>query len=107
MVNSNFTSNLSYFDFHNLLGADVAVNYNSEYKDLGLNSEFTSLVGQTGGKVFEKDDIETLIDFIKEKSKRIKVNSTEFKWPFVIIAIILLLFEIFLRRVWENKSYTG
>jgi uncharacterized membrane protein len=93
--------------FHNLLGADVAVNYNSEYKDLGLNSEFTSLVGQTGGKVFEKDDIETLIDFIKEKSKRIKVNSTEFKWPFVIIAIILLLFEIFLRRVWENKSYTG
>jgi len=91
--------------FHNILGADVAVNYNTEYKDLGLNSEFISLVAQTGGKVFEKDDIETLIDFIKEKSKRIKVNATEIKWPFVLIAIILLLFEIFLRRVWENKSY--
>ncbi|MBS3102621.1 VWA domain-containing protein [Candidatus Woesearchaeota archaeon] len=91
--------------FHNVLGADFAVNYNSEYEKLGLNREFTSLVTQTGGKVFERDDVEEMIAFIKEKSKRIKVDATEFKWPFVLAAIILLLFEIFLRRIWENKSY--
>lgn len=91
--------------FHNILGADVAVNYNTEYKDLGLNKEFTNLVEQTGGKIFEKDDIVGIIEFVKEKSRRIKVNATELKWPFVIIAIILFLFEIFLRRIWENKGY--
>ena len=93
--------------FHNVLGADVAVNYNSEYVNLGLNKEFTSLVEQTGGKVFKKEEINEIINFVKEKSKRISVNATEFKWPFVLAAIILLLFEIFLRRIWENKGYTG
>ncbi len=93
--------------FHNILGAEVAVNYNAEYKDLGINNEFLSLVEQTGGKVFEKDDVEGIIEFLKEKSKRIKVNATELKWPFVLIALILFLFEVYLRRVWENKSYMG
>lgn len=93
--------------FHNILGADVAVNYKTEYMNLGINNEFTSLVEQTGGRVFEKEDIEGIIEFVKEKSKRIKVNATEFKWPFVLIAIGLLLFEIFLRRLWEDKSFKG
>jgi uncharacterized membrane protein len=91
--------------FYNFLGADAAVNYKEEFKDLGINQDFIELVTQTGGKVFEKDDILGLIDFIKEKSKRIKVNSTEFKWPFLVIALILFLVEVGLRRLWEDEGY--
>jgi len=91
--------------FYNFLGADVAVNYKKEYRDLGVNEEFIKLVEQTQGRVFDKDDIEEIIEFSKEKSKRIKVNATEFKWPFLVIALILFLAEIGLRRLWENKSY--
>lgn len=93
--------------FHNLLGADVAVNYNTEYEKLGMNKEFTDLVQKTGGRIFEKDDIENIIEFVKEKSKRIKINTTEIKWPFIVAAITLFLFEIMLRRLWENRSIRG
>ena len=91
--------------FYNFLGADAAVNYKNEFKNLGINDEFIKLVEQTQGKVFDKDDIDKILEFIKEKSKRIKVDTTEFKWPFLIAALFLFLTEIGLRRLWENKSY--
>jgi len=91
--------------FYNFLGADVAVNYKDEFGDLGVDNEFIKLVEQTQGKVFDKNDIDAILEFVKEKSKRIKVNTTPFKWPFLTIALILFLVEIALRRVWENRSY--
>jgi uncharacterized membrane protein len=91
--------------YYNFLGADVAVNYKDEFKDLGVNQEFIELVEQTQGKVFDKDDIDSILEFVKEKSKRKKIDTTEFKWPFLVIALILFLGEIGLRRLWENKSY--
>jgi hypothetical protein len=91
--------------FYDFLGADVAVNYKKEFSDLGINEEFIDLVEQTQGKVFDKDDIESIIEFVKEKSKRIKVDSTEFKWPFLVAALILFLVDIGLRRLWEIRNY--
>ena len=91
--------------FHTFFGADVAVNYKNEFKDLGINNEFITLVEQTQGKVFDKNDLDAILKFIKEKSKRIKVDSTELKWPFLLIALLLFLAEIGLRRLWENKDY--
>ncbi len=91
--------------FYNFLGADAAVNYKEEFKDLGLNNEFLNLVEQSGGKVFDKDDANSILEFAREKSKRIKVNSKEFKWPFLLIALILFLSDIALRRIWEMRNY--
>ena len=62
-------------------------------------------IEQTGGEVFDKDDIDRIIEFAKEKSKRIKVDTREFKWPFLVIALILFLVDIGLRRLWEIKNY--
>lgn len=91
--------------FYNFLGADAAANYKEEFKDLGINQEFLELVEQTGGRVFDKEDIDGILDFVNEKSKRIKVDTTEYKWPFLLGALILFLGEIGLRRIWENKGY--
>ena len=91
--------------FYNFFGADAAVNYKHEFSDLGVNTEFTTLVEQTQGQVFNEDDTEEILEFIREKSKRLKVNTTDFKWPFILLVIILLLVEILLRRIWENQSY--
>ncbi len=91
--------------FYSFLGADAAVNYKREFNELGVNSEFLSLVEQSGGKVFDKKDIDSILEFAREKSKRIKVNSREFKWPFLLIALILFLADIALRRLWEMKNY--
>jgi uncharacterized membrane protein len=90
--------------FFNFLGADVAVNYNTEYLNLGINEDFINLINSTGGRIFEKDDLEGIIDFVIEKSRRIKIDSTDFVWPFALMVIVLFLVEIFIRRLWENKK---
>jgi uncharacterized membrane protein len=90
--------------YYNFLGSDTAVNYKKEFKGLGINIEFLELVEQTGGRIFDKDDIDSIIEFAKEKSKRIKVDRTSIRWPFLVLAIILLLGDIGLRRWWEIKS---
>jgi len=91
--------------FYNFLGADAAVNYKEEFNELGVNDEFLNLVKQSGGKVFGKEDTNSILEFAREKSKRIKINSREFKWPFLLIALILFLADITLRRIWEMKNY--
>lgn len=91
--------------FYNFLGADVAVNYNIEYGGLGVNKGFINLINSTGGSVFEKDDLDGIIDFVIEKSRRIKIESTNFVWPFALMALTLFLIEIVIRRLWENKVF--
>ncbi|MBI2652222.1 VWA domain-containing protein [Candidatus Woesearchaeota archaeon] len=88
--------------YKELLGATFAVNYNDEYANLGVNPEFTTLVEKTGGKVFELTDTKGIIEFIKAKSKRIKIDSTDYRWPFAIVALVLFLSEIAIRRYREN-----
>ncbi len=88
--------------YKEVLGATFAVNHNDEYANLGINSEFTTLVEKTGGKVFEPADIKGIIEFVKAKSKRIKIDSTDYRWPFAVIAMLLFLSEIGLRRYREN-----
>ncbi|MEK6984139.1 MAG: VWA domain-containing protein [Nanoarchaeota archaeon] len=85
-----------------VLGATFAVNYNDEYANLGVNPEFTNLVDKSGGKVFEPDDTKGILEFIRAKSKRIKIDSTDYRWPFAIIALALFLSEIAIRRYREN-----
>ncbi len=88
--------------YKEILGATFAVNYNDEYANLGINSEFTTLVDKTGGKIFDPSDINGIIEFVKAKSKRIKIESTDYRWPFAIMALALFLAEIGIRRYREN-----
>ena len=88
--------------YKDVLGATFGVNYNDEYANLGISKEFTSLVEKTGGKVFDPSDTKAIIEFIKAKSKRIKIDSTDYRWPFAIIALSLFLGEIAIRRYREN-----
>ncbi len=88
--------------YKEILGATFAVDYNDEYANLGSNPEFLNLVEKSGGKIFEPDDIKGLVEFVKAKSKRIKIDSTDYRWPFAIMAMLLFLTEIGIRRYREN-----
>ena len=88
--------------WNEVLGATFAVNYNDEFANLGINPEFTELVQKTGGKVFNPNDTKEIIDFVKAKSKRIKIDSTDYRWPFAIFAMALFLVDIGIRRYREN-----
>ena len=90
--------------YKEMLGATFAVNYNDEYANLGINPEFTTLVDKTGGKAFEPSDTKGILEFVRAKSKRIKIDSTDYRWPLAIIAMLLFLSEIGIRRYRENME---
>ncbi|MEK6808714.1 MAG: VWA domain-containing protein [Nanoarchaeota archaeon] len=90
--------------YFEILKTKYAVNYPEEYNDLGINQDFHDLVLQTGGEIFEPDDIEKIISTIKRVSKRIKTTEVNYRYIFVISAIILFLLDIGLRRLWENRN---
>lgn len=85
--------------FQNILTATFAVNYPAEYEMMGLNPELKKIAESTGGKMFNKDDVDGIIEFTKTKAKRSVVTKQTVRQPFIIAAIILLLIEIFIRRI--------
>ncbi len=90
--------------FAKILDAIVAVNYNEEYEKLGMNPELIELVTVSGGYVFDPEDIEKIKDTIINLSRRVKIKTINYKWPFIIIAIIVFLIDILYRRIKENLS---
>ena len=86
----------------NIFGAQMAVNYNLEYQNLGLNPQLKDLVAITGGKTFSINQTNDLIDFIKSKSKRQVRDTVYYRWPFLLAALLLFLLEICIRRIKEN-----
>jgi len=92
---------------YNVLGAKVAVNYADEYKELGVNNELYGLVTLTKGSVFKKDDVDDIVEAVKSLSKRVKTKIISYAWPFTIIALLLLVIEIVMRKIKENKITKG
>jgi len=89
----------SQLGFQSVAGALFAVNYETEFEGLGLNSELEKIAGSTGGRVFMPDDIDGIVEHAKTKAKRV-INSRDYvRWPFISLAIILFLLEIFIRRI--------
>ena len=90
--------------FNEFFGAVMAVNTNSEFQKIGMNPSLSDIVTITGGKMFSASQTEELIEFVKSQSKRIETKTIYYRWPFVIAAIVLLLIEIFIRRLRENRN---
>ena len=89
--------------FQNILAATFAVNYPSEYEMMGFNPELKRITESTGGKIFNKDDINDIADFTKTKATRSITTKQTVRQPFVIAALILLLIEIFIRRITRRE----
>ncbi len=90
--------------FYNFLDASVAVNYNDEYGKIGLNPDLVNLVGATGGSIFKQDEIDKIVEKVKSTSQRVETQEVSLRWPFVLCALVLLLFEIMIRRLREFRK---
>jgi len=55
-------------------GATYAVNYAEEYDRIGQGEYLNSLVTSTGGKFFNNDEIDDIIDYSKSRTKRQILN---------------------------------
>ncbi len=89
--------------FFEVLGNYIGVSYQTEYEQVGINSELKELVSMTGGELFEKNDIEGMIDKAISTSKRKETTEKSLRWPFFMAAILLFFFEILVRKVRENR----
>ncbi|MBI2564649.1 VWA domain-containing protein [Candidatus Woesearchaeota archaeon] len=88
--------------FLSILDGIIASNYPEEYQHLGMNPELEGVVLSTGGNVFDQDDIESILDHVKSHSKRVVTQKVIIRWPFILIALIIFLMEIFIRRYLRN-----
>ncbi len=89
--------------FTEILGKTVAVNYNTEYRDIGVNPDLAEVVSATGGKMLDPNDVKQIVDQIKISSKRVKTDNVYYRWQFIVAALIIFLVELFGRRVMENR----
>jgi uncharacterized membrane protein len=88
--------------FRTVLGAMYGVNYDWEYQKLGSSEELGTLVTSTNGKIFEPTDVDAIVQHVKSVSRRVIVEKTSFRGYFVLLALILLISEIVIRRIRET-----
>ena len=89
--------------FHSLLEAVYAANYEREYQELGINPELSKIVALSGGKLFKPTDAKQIVQYIKTNSYRERVEKKDLKKNFLLLAMLLFLIEIALRRFKENE----
>ena len=89
--------------FQSILNAKFAANYPAEYEGVSFNNKLESIVQSTGGQLFDAKDIQTIVNAIRTQARRTIDERSYFRWPFVIAAMIMFLFEICVRRLHENK----
>jgi len=89
--------------FKEVLGAVFAVTYPAEYENLGFSQELESVVFNTGGKIFDRGDVDEMVEHVVTRSKRERVVKESLRWPFVIAVVVLFLIEIFIRRVIKQE----
>jgi uncharacterized membrane protein/uncharacterized protein YegL len=90
--------------FGNIGRSVYAVNYPLEYRKLGMNSDLRAIVESSNGKVFKTDQLKEIIEFVHSRSKRVILQKRDIRWPFIILAMIIFLIEVTLRKVIEHHK---
>ena len=89
--------------FSQVLGKSFAVNYETEYQSLGMNPRLEEVVSMSGGKVFKPSDAKDIVSFVRTASKKSRLERTTIIWPFLLLAVIIFLIEIGIRKIREKK----
>ncbi|MBT7902934.1 VWA domain-containing protein [Candidatus Woesearchaeota archaeon] len=88
--------------FDTLLSKDFGVNYDPEFENIGVSPNLNTVVHATGGKVFKPDQVDKIIKHVKSVSKRSITERTLLTLPFLVLALLLFLLEVVLRRIYET-----
>ena len=88
--------------FYDVLGNIIGVSYPTEYEKVGMSAELKNLVSVTGGELFKKDDVDSIVEKAVSTSKRTETQETSLRWPFLMAALVVFLFEVMVRKIREN-----
>jgi hypothetical protein len=99
------TVNPGSIGIHDISGYPLAVNYQLEYRDIGLNKEIEPLILATGGKIYtEKEARALLLKDARQNSEREANEPVSLKVYVLLAALVLYLSEILARRIKEMKN---
>ncbi|HWQ44473.1 MAG TPA: hypothetical protein VN373_02265 [Methanosarcina barkeri] len=91
---------------HDISGYPLAVNYQLEFRDVGLNKDIEPLILATGGKIYtEKDARALLLKDARQNSERQSNESVSLKIYVLLAALVLYLGEIIARRIKEMRKF--
>lgn len=86
-----------------LLNKKFAVNYPKEYLNTGINEYLYSIAIQTGGRTFEPDDVDGIIQQARDNAKKLVSNKVYYRWVLIAFALGIFLLELALRRLFSNR----
>ena len=91
---------------HDISGYPLAVNYQLEFRDVGLNKDIEPLILATGGKIYtEKDARALLLKDARQNSERQSNEPMSLKMYVLLAALVLYLGEIIARRIKEMRKF--
>ena len=90
---------------HNVSGYPLAINYPLEFKEVGLNENLPPLVRATGGNIYkgENEARAQLLKDARQNAERDIEEPRSLKPYIVLLALLLFLGEVMLRRIREIK----
>jgi hypothetical protein len=99
------TVNPDSIGIHDISGYPLAVNYQLEYRDVGLNKDIEPLILATGGKIYtEKDARALLLKDARQNSVKQSDEQVSLKVYVLLAALVLYLGEIITRRIREMRK---
>lgn len=91
--------------FDELLNVPFGVNYEEEYQNVGYNeAALKSLAEKTNGAVFSSDSTDAIVSKVKSDSKTKVLEKKSIDWWLLGAAMAVFLFEIWMRRVIQNRK---
>ncbi len=91
--------------FHTFSEATFAANAPLEYQETGLNPGLVSLAGSTGGKIFKPSQVNEIVEHVQKLSRRTITKRVYLVWPLLVVALVIFLFEILLRKLHEFAKH--
>jgi hypothetical protein len=99
------TVNPGSMGIHDISGYPLAVNYQLEYRDIGLNKDIEPLILATGGKIYTETEARALLlKDARQNSEREANEPVSLKVYVLLAALVLYLSEILARRIKEMKK---
>jgi hypothetical protein len=82
----------------------VAVNYPLELLNLGFNPELEAIVKATGGRVLSMDELQSVEEDAKKKTRKRVLEKEDRSLPFILAAMMLFFAEVAARRIREIRK---
>ncbi len=92
--------------FQSVLDTEYAVTYPEEYATVGQSEALETLVAQTDGETFSPTETAAIAEYAQSTPVDQRPTQRDVGWLFLLLALVILLAEVTLRRV-ETLPFGG